>query len=218
MQTNAVTLRPETPADRHAVETLTREAFWNHHGPGCDEHYLAHTLRSDEAFLPDLCYVAEVNGQLAGSIFYARANILLDVGGTLPVVTFGPLSVLPAYQRMGVGRALVARTRELARAAGHAAILIYGDPAIYTRIGFVPAERYRIGTEDDRYGDPLMACELQAGALATAAGRFSEGTAYHVDAQAAETFNASFPPKEKVEGTPSQLRFLETIDMFRPRT
>ena len=33
-------IRNETPADYRAVETLTREAFWNQNFPGCDEHYL----------------------------------------------------------------------------------------------------------------------------------------------------------------------------------
>ncbi len=217
MEYQPITLRPETPADYRAVESLTREAFWNHHAPGCDEHYLAHILRSCDAFLPALDYVAEMNGQLVGNILYTRAHILLDVGGELPVITFGPLSVLPACQRQGVGRRLIDHTRELARTAGHAAILIYGDPAYYNRCGFVPAERYGIGTADDRYGDPLMACELQAGALAHAAGRFMEGEVFNVDAEASAAFDAGFPPKVKVEGTPSQQRFMETIGMFRPR-
>ena len=38
-------LRLEQSADYRNVEELTREAFWNHHVPGCNEHYLLHIIR-----------------------------------------------------------------------------------------------------------------------------------------------------------------------------
>ena len=217
MDNPVLTLRPESPADYRAVEALTREAFWNHHVPGCDEHYLAHTLRQHEAFVPELCFVAEEAGTLVGSVMYAKAHIALDAGGRMPVLTFGPLSVLPARQRQGIGKRLVQHTRTLAAAMGYAAILIYGDPAIYQRMGFVPAERYGIATADNLYHDALQAFALQAGALDGAAGRFVEGDAYAVDAEAAAAFDSQFPIREKLEGLPSQLRFLETLRMYRPR-
>ena len=37
-----IELRPEEEKDHKTVENLTREAFWNHYVPGCDEHLLAH--------------------------------------------------------------------------------------------------------------------------------------------------------------------------------
>lgn len=37
-------IRPETPADFRAVETLVRNAFWNVYRPGCMEHFVLHTL------------------------------------------------------------------------------------------------------------------------------------------------------------------------------
>ena len=212
-----LTLRLETPADWRAVENLTREAFWNHHAPGCDEHYLAHILRESPAFLPELDFVAELNGRVVGNIMYTRARIVRDRGGEVPVISFGPLSVLPACQRQGVGRRLIEHTRALAGAAGHAAILIYGDPDFYTRCGLVPAQQYGIATADGRYGAPLLACELRAGALAGAAGRFVEDEVFAVDAAASAAFDAGFPAKEKVEGLPSQRRFVETLQMFHPR-
>ncbi len=52
-------LRLEQPKDYRAVENLTREAFWGTNHPDCDEHLLAHKLRSSAAFVPELDYVAE---------------------------------------------------------------------------------------------------------------------------------------------------------------
>ncbi len=210
-------LRRETPADARAVETLTREAFWNLHTPGCNEHYLVHILRDSAAFIPALDYVAVLNGTVVGNIMYAKSRITLDAGGDLPVITFGPVSVLPEYQRQGVGRRMIMHTRKLARQMGYSAIFIYGDPAYYGPLGFEPAELWNVGTEDNRYHSALQAFELTPGALDLAAGRFLEDPVYHIDEAAAAAFDLAFPPREKLSGTPSQQRFLETLAMCRPR-
>ena len=217
MATYSLILMPETPSDYREVELLTREAFWNHHGPGCDEHYLAHLLRSSDAFIRELDFVAELDGTVVGNILYAKARIALDAGGDFPVITFGPISVRPSYQRQGIGRRMIGHTLGLAGQMGYPAVFIYGDPAIYGRIGFLPAERFGVGTEDNRYHDALQAVELRPGALKHVRGRFLEGDVYHIDPAAAALYDQTFPVKEKVTGTPSQTRFQETVALHRPR-
>ena len=69
-------LRQETPSDYHAVEELTREAFWGFTHPTCDEHYLAHLLRNVPAFVPELDYVAEAGGRLVGNVMYSKAKVV----------------------------------------------------------------------------------------------------------------------------------------------
>ena len=213
-----ITIRLEQPEDYRTVEHLTREAFWNHHVPGCDEHYLAHVLRESSCFVPELDFVAEHSGKIVGNIMYTRAKILCDSGETCPVLSFGPLSVLPEWQGKGVGSALVRHTLSRASELGHTAVLIYGDPAYYLRLGFLPAESFGIGTADDYYMDALQALELVAGALREKQGRFQEDHAYGVDADASAAFDKSFPTKEKREGLPSQLKFLEHVSRRKPRS
>ena len=217
MDPQTLTLRLETPEDEREVETLTREAFWNHHTPGCDEHYLAHLLRGCPAFVPELDYVAVDGGRIVGNIMYTKAKIVLDCGGELPVLTFGPISVSPACQQRGVGRAMIRHTAALAKAMGHIAILIYGDPAIYSRFGFVAAESYGIAAGDGCYRAALQAYELTPGALQNAAGTFVEDAVFQVDATLSEAFDRLFPPKEKLSGLASQARFLETVAMCKPK-
>lgn len=212
-----IELRPEGPADFRAVEELTRNAFWNHHAPGCDEHYLAHILRESSNFVPELDYVAVHDGKVVGNIMYTRAKIVLDRGGEREVLCFGPLAVDPAFQGRGVGGALIERTKTLARELGYKAILIFGDPEYYSRFGFVPAERYGVGTSWGVYIISLQALELQPGALEDCEGYFEESGDYQIDPEASAAFDKGFPPKEKVSGLPSQERFQWIIQQTKPR-
>lgn len=171
-------IRLERPEDHRAVEALTRAAFWRDAfyedgTPGCDEHYLAHVLRVYPAFVPELDFVAvhEEDG-IIGNIMYVHAKVVDARGNAHPVLLFGPLSVLPAYQRQGVGAALVGHSADAARALGHRAIIIYGHPEYYPRLGFRPAADFGIAHSDGKTFPAHMAMELVPGALSRAAGRF----------------------------------------------
>ncbi len=210
-------LRLEQPADYRNVEELTREAFWNHHVPGCNEHYLLHIMRDCEAFIRELDVVAEIDGEIVGNIVYTKAKILGDDGISREVLSFGPVSVLPAFWAKGIGSALIEYTIARAKESGHRAILIYGDPEYYKRFGFIPAETFGIGTADNMYAEPLQALELWEGALRGCNGRFLEDAVYDVDEDAAAEFDKTFPQKKLQDGLPSQERFRYLLGLRRPR-
>lgn len=210
-----IDIRNERPDEYRAVEELTREAFWNLHVPGCDEHYLLHVLRAHADFVPELDFVAYAGGELAGNIVYARSAIETTGGQRRQVLTFGPLSVLPKFQNRGVGSALVLHSLAKAAALGYGAVLIYGDPAYYVRFGFRPAQEFGIATSEGAFHPALQALELLPGALAGCEGRFFEGEAYHIDETAAGEFDKSFPPKEKFV-TESQRRFARMAGLPEP--
>ena len=212
-----IQLRLEEKSDYRVVEELTRDAFWNHHVPGCDEHYLAHILRTSPAFVKELDFVALVNDQIVGNIMYSKAFIQGDDGKRYPVLSFGPISVLNNMQGMGIGSSLIQHTMKLAAKLGYQAIVIYGDPEYYHRFGFTGAENFNIGTAWDTYATPLLACELIPGALQNCPGKFYEDDIYHLDETASALFDQNFPPKEKCSGLPSQKRFSELVAMNRPR-
>ncbi|MCE5343899.1 MAG: N-acetyltransferase, partial [Eubacteriales bacterium] len=127
-------------------------------------------------------------------------------------------AVLPDYQGQGIGGRLIRHTQAMARDLGETAILIYGDPAYYSRYGFVPAEQYGIGTAQNLYHAALQAYELHEGALRDAAGRFVEDEVYDVDAQAAETYDLQFPPLPKETDNEAQRRLHTVAAMNRPRS
>lgn len=127
-------IRLETPADYRTVEEITRDAFWRE---GTDEHYLVHILRSCPDFIPELDFVAEAeSGRIVGNIMYSKAEIRSAEGTVYPVITFGPLTVAPEFQRQGVGQALMGRSIEEAKKLGYRAIVFYGHPDYYPRRAF----------------------------------------------------------------------------------
>lgn len=208
-------LRLEVPADYRIVEELTRDAFWDHHVPGCDEHYLAHILRSSPDFIPELDFVALVkqadgSWHIAGNIMYTKAIIRTAKGEIDNIISFGPLSVAPGCQKRGLGAALVRHTINLASERGYEAILIYGDPLYYSRFGFIAAEQFGIRTKDAYFSPALQALELIQGSLSSAEGLFIESASYSLDSEAADLFDATFQAREK-GFKPSQLRFQELL-------
>lgn len=60
-------IRNEKESDYRIVEEITRKAFYNVYVPGCMEHYLVHVMREHEDFVPELDFVAELDGQVIGN-------------------------------------------------------------------------------------------------------------------------------------------------------
>ncbi len=205
-----IQIRLERPADYRQVEELTRDAFWDVHVPGCDEHCLAHVLRSAACFVPELDLVAEFDGLVVGNIMYTRAQVLDSSAVGHKVLSFGPLSVLPEYQNRGIGALLIQESKQRALELGYTAIIIYGDPEYYQRFGFVSGSDFGIHGSEGYFSPALQVFELVPGALKGVSGAFLEDDVYHLDAEAASAFDAQFPPREK-GFKPSQKRFQDLL-------
>ena len=68
----SITFRNETPSDYRTVENLVRESFWNVYRPGCYEHYVLNQLRDDPAFIPELDFVMEKDGEIIGQNVFVQ--------------------------------------------------------------------------------------------------------------------------------------------------
>ena len=75
MNKNDYRIRLERKDEHRVVEHLVRKAFWNVYRPGCLEHYVLNQLRSDPAFVPELDYVMEKDGQLIGQNMFMRQPV-----------------------------------------------------------------------------------------------------------------------------------------------
>ncbi len=200
-----IILRHEIPEDYRTVEEITREAFWNLYFPGCDEHFVVHTLRNHPTFLPKLSFVIEYNGKLVGSIFYTKSQIVTPKGN-IDTVTFGPVSIHPDFHRQGLGKELITHSIDAAKKAGHQAIMILGYPYHYEPYGFCGGKRYGIAMSDGNYYKGLQVLPLFEGALDGINGEASFSDVFDVNNEDVEKFDATFSLKEK-KAVPSQKEF-----------
>ena len=207
MEEHQLMIRRETPADYEAVEALTREAFWNVYRPGCTEHYVLHTFRSNPDFVPELDLVLEKEVRLIGHIMYARSHIQADDGRIVPTMTFGPISIHPDVQRQGYGKRLLDASMEQAKRMGAGALCIEGNIDFYGKSGFVVAGTRGIrhhGAPEQAILPHFLLCELQEGFLDGVTGIYYTPAGYFVEDEAAEAFDRTFPPKVKLK-LPGQL-------------
>lgn len=204
-------IRTEQVSDYVAVETIARNAFWNLYTPGCNEHFIINNLRNHPDVIPQLCFVIEVDSKIVGSIFYSRSKVIDADGITYPTITFGPVSIEPELQRMGLGRKLITHSIVQSKTLGHGAIIIGGYPYHYKPYGFVGAKKYNIGLEDGNYYTGIMALPLIDGYL----DNVQKGVVYFSDGMSPDertlaAFDAQFPVKTK-EITPSQAEFSAAV-------
>jgi len=104
--------RNEKETDYERVEEITRKAFWNLYVPGRIEHYLVHVMRSHKDFLPELDLVIEADNQVIGNIMYTKTKLIDEAGEEKDILTFGPVCILPEYQRKGYGKQLMEHSFE----------------------------------------------------------------------------------------------------------
>jgi predicted N-acetyltransferase YhbS len=207
-----IILRLEEEKDYKIVENLTREAFWNIHVPGANEHYLVYNLRNTNEFIKELDFVALNNNEIIGNIMYVKSKIINnDLEYT--VLTFGPISVLPEHQNKGIGGKLINHTIKLSKEMEYKAIIIYGDPEYYKRFGFKESIEYKITNKDKKFPVALLVLELFPNALNGIEGIFDEGKAYEIDEKEAEEFDKKFISKERGYSK-SQERFNELSNKY----
>lgn len=191
-----ITIRNETETDYRAVEEFTREAFWNLNFPGCSEHYLIHVLRSHADFIPELDLVAEADGKIVGSIIYSKSKLTDEKGNEKDILTFGPLSVSPEYQRKGIGKALIEHSFIKAAELGYDTVVIFGSPSNYISRGFKSCKKYNVSL-NGYFPTAMLVKELKENALDGRSWNFSESSAFDIDENSAEEFDKTFEPKEK---------------------
>ena len=201
MHTNDYAIRLERTEDYREVENLVREAFWNVYRPGCSEHYVIHVLRDDPAFVKELDFVMEQNGELIGQNMFMRTVINADDGRVIPVLTMGPIGITPELKRRGYGKKLLDYSQEKAEAMGFGAVLFEGNIGFYGHSGFTYARSFGIRYHDLPAGadDSFFLCkELISGYLDGITGVYQTPLGYYVDDADVEEFDKAFPHKEKL--------------------
>jgi putative acetyltransferase len=139
-------IRRETPSDYAKIYAFVQKAFETAEIP--DEHvheYVEAMHNNAQKYDPDLALVAEAEGEIVGHIISVRTYVDTAGGKINNVLAVGPLSVLHEMRKQGVGSQLMAASLEVARNKGYLAAFLAGNPAYYSRFGYVPTYRHGIG-------------------------------------------------------------------------
>ena len=201
-----VIIRNEKESDYSIVEEITRKAFYNRYTPGCFEHYLVHIMRNHEDFIPELDFVAELDGQVIANIMYTKAKLVDESGFEKEILTFGPISVLPEYQRKGYGKLLMEHSFQEAARLGYDVIVIFGSPANYVGRGFQSCKKYNICLENHRYPAAMMVKELKEHVLDGRKWFYYDSPVMNIDEEEARRYDDSLEKMEK-KHLPSQEEF-----------
>lgn len=204
---DSIIIRTEKEKEYREVENLVRESFWNVYRPGCLEHYVLHQLRKDAAFVPELDFVMEANGQIIGQNMFMKAYIQADDGRKIPIMTMGPICIAPDLKRKGYGKILLDYSLEKAKELGCGAICMEGNIDFYGKSGYRQASEFGIryhGLTEDDDASFFLCRELIPGYLDGITGEYAPPQGYYVDEQEAEVFDKTFYYKEKKK-LPGQL-------------
>src|SRR6202047_2702538 len=156
----SLTILAETANDAQAIERLHDRAC----GPGrCV--LSAYRLREHVDHLLDLSFTAWIGTLLVGSV--RQLPVLI---GDTRALLLGPLTVEPPFRGRGVGRALLDRALKDSKAKGHRLVLLVGDEAYYSRVGFKAVPKARAIMPGPVDYSRLLVAELVDGAFTDVSG------------------------------------------------
>jgi putative acetyltransferase len=124
-------IRDEINSDIEAISEVTIAAFRNLPISNHTEQFIINALR--RANVLTISLVAEVDGHVVGHIAFSPITIS---DGSLNWHGLGPVSVLPEYQKRGIGKSLINKGLSLLKAMGSKGCALVGDPGYYQRFGF----------------------------------------------------------------------------------
>ncbi|MBN2019405.1 MAG: N-acetyltransferase [Sedimentisphaerales bacterium] len=124
-------IRKENPSDVGAITDITKAAFTNHTYSKNTEQFIITALRAANALTVSL--VAELEGKPVGHIAFSPVTFTDESENWFGL---GPISVLPEFQRKGIGTKLVQESLNLLKDLGAEGCVLVGDPGFYERLGF----------------------------------------------------------------------------------
>ena len=148
-------VRPERSDDYGTIASVVTAAFGK-----TDEARMVEKIRASDGYVPELAFVAEVDGTVAAHTMLSYVT-LEDRSHRL--LQLAPMAVRPDLQRQGIGSALVRAALGAADELGEPLVLVLGHAGYYPRFGFAPASRIGLHPPTAEIPDEVfMAVPLRA--------------------------------------------------------
>lgn len=157
MKPNAITIQQETKVDHKLVFEVHKQAFKRE-----EEAILVNRLRTSSAYIPSLSLVAIIDHHIVGHILFTEIRINKK---NVQALALAPLSVLPAFQRKGIGGLLIKEGLGKAAELGYGSVIVLGHETYYPKFGFTNASKWNIKAPFEVPDNNFMALELFPGAL-----------------------------------------------------
>ena len=157
-------IRQEVPPDHHVVRLVVKSAFASEPLSNGTEHILIEKLRKSSAFIPDLSLVAVMNNEIVGHILLTQIKIR-DNSKVHPSLALAPVSVLPEYQRKGIGSALIRHAHQIAEKLDFTSIVLIGHADYYPKFDYERASKYGIKFPFEAPDENCMVVALTMDAL-----------------------------------------------------
>ena len=149
-------IRRERPADCATSRAVQAAAFTSDQAEPAEARLLDQ-LRACAGWIPALSWVAELDGRVVGHNVCTRGFV-----GEVPCLGLGPIGVAPNLQQGGVGSALMHAMIGAADALDEPLIALLGNPAFYSKFGFVPSTEVGIVAPDESWGIYFQVLPLNA--------------------------------------------------------
>ena len=152
INTEALTIRPETHADYKDIVSLVLRSFkeGTDYSDGTDIVALIEEIRDSEYYIPSLSFVAELDGRIVGHFLFSRFPLSETPQGghggafDTDIVMLAPVSVHADFLRQGIGSAMIRLGIEKVKEAGFSGITVEGNYKFYNTVGFRTSSEYGI--------------------------------------------------------------------------
>lgn len=136
-------IRAEQIEDFPKIYAFVKEAFQTAEVSNGKEQDFVLSLRASENYIPELALVALEQEEIIGHIMLTK-TFIQNKKEKYPVLILAPLSVKQAYRNQGIGKQLIVTAEQQAIKAGYSYIALVGDPAYYSRFGYVETAKEQI--------------------------------------------------------------------------
>ena len=152
MRNEKVTIRPEEHRDYKSIVSLILRSFQEgtDYSDGTDIIALVEEIRDSKYYIPELSFVAELDGKVVGHFLFSKFPLSPTREGghddetESGIVMLAPVSVHADYFRRGIGTSMLLQGMEKVRELGYRGITVEGNYRFYNRLGFRTSAEYHI--------------------------------------------------------------------------
>ncbi|WP_214483129.1 N-acetyltransferase [Bacillus sp. SM2101] len=158
-----IMIKQEISKEYKLTEEIVKRAFLNVGDK--KEHILVNRIRKSNAFIPELSLVAkDRNNNIVGHILLSKITIGSG-DNAVDSLVLAPLSVVPEYQKNGIGSQLIHSALKNAKELGYSSVIVLGHKDYYPKFGFKPASLWNIEAPFEVPDEVFMALEITENSL-----------------------------------------------------